>query len=160
MTGHVTAADSPVIELGPGTGTFTRALLARGVPEHKLALVEADQAFARTLRCNFPYARHLTMDAARLGQVEALFHQEAAGAVISGLPLLSIPVKQAESILEGVFSRHLRPDGVFYQFTYGLRFPLPAAVMERLGLQALRIGYVLANMPPAGVYCIRRRTYE
>jgi phosphatidylethanolamine/phosphatidyl-N-methylethanolamine N-methyltransferase len=45
MTARITAADWPVIELGPGTGTFTRALLARGVPEHRLALVEADPAF-------------------------------------------------------------------------------------------------------------------
>lgn len=157
MTARITAADSPVIELGPGTGAFTRALLARGIPEHRLALVEADPAFARTLKYQFPTARHLPMDAAHLGQMDALFHAEPAGAVISGLPLLSIPLHKATAILEAAFSHHLRTDGTFYQFTYGPRFPLPAWVLEHLGLQARRVGFALVNMPPAAVYCIQRR---
>src|SRR5262249_28542876 len=44
---RLTPADLPIIELGPGTGTFTEALIARGVPEDALALVEADPGFAR-----------------------------------------------------------------------------------------------------------------
>jgi phosphatidylethanolamine/phosphatidyl-N-methylethanolamine N-methyltransferase len=97
------------------------------------------------------------MDAAHLGRMDALFHNETAGAVVSGLPLLSIPAKKAAMILEGAFSRHLRAGGAFYQFTYGPCFPLPPRVLEHLGLQASRVGFVLANMPPAAVYCIRRR---
>ena len=49
MTTHVNHLDGPVIELGPGTGVFTRALLARGVPTHRLALIEADPVFASAL---------------------------------------------------------------------------------------------------------------
>ena len=42
--------------LGPGTGVFTRALLARGVPEDSLALVEYGSDFARLLQFRFPRA--------------------------------------------------------------------------------------------------------
>jgi len=156
MTRHVGAFDGPVIELGPGTGALTRALLARGVPPQRLALVEAAPRFADALGRRYPQLRLLRMDAARLGQIEPLFGDERAGAVISSLPLLSIPPAQVAAIVEGVFERQLRSDGSFYQFTYGPRCPLPPALLERLGLRARRVGRVLLNLPPAAVYCISR----
>ncbi|MGO7726283.1 phospholipid methyltransferase, partial [Rhizobium ruizarguesonis] len=38
MTSEIAALDGPIIELGPGTGFFTRALLARGVSEADLTV--------------------------------------------------------------------------------------------------------------------------
>src|SRR5487761_1653071 len=67
MTAHVSQLDGPVIELGPGTGALTRALLARGVLPHRLALIEADPHFADALAKRYPNATILRMDAARLG---------------------------------------------------------------------------------------------
>ncbi|MDR8269479.1 phospholipid methyltransferase, partial [Acinetobacter baumannii] len=52
---------------------------------------------------------------------------------------------------------HLRVDGRFYQFTYGPHCPVPRRVLARLGLQARRIGFTLANLPPASVFRIERR---
>lgn len=156
MTRHVGALDGPVIELGPGTGALTRALLARGVPPQRLTLVEAAPRFAAALARRYPGVRLLRMDAAQLGQVESLFGDERAGAVISSLPLLSMPPAQVAAIVQGVFERQLRDDGRFYQFTYGRRCPLPAALLERLGLEARHVGSALLNLPPAAVYCIRR----
>ena len=95
------------------------------------------------------------MDATRLKDVE-LFGGKAAGAVVSGLPLLSMPPKKVIAILEGAFG-HLRPDGAFYQFTYGPRCPVKRTLLDRLGLKATRIGRAVANVPPAAVYRIRRR---
>src|SRR5262249_14401779 len=90
ITADLTPADLPIIELGPGTGAFPEALIARGVPESALALVEADGSFARNLRTRFQRARVLTMDAAQLEGMEPLF-DKPPGAAVSGLPLLSMP---------------------------------------------------------------------
>jgi phospholipid N-methyltransferase len=157
MTSHVNRHHGPVIELGPGTGVFTRALLARGLPTHQLALVEADPVFARALTERYPDARVLSMDAAQLGHTQPLFGDRRASAVISGLPLLSMPAAQVMAIVRGVFERQLCADGAFYQFTYGPRCPLPRGLLERLDLEAVRVGNVLLNLPPATVYRIVRR---
>lgn len=155
ITSEISPASAPVIELGPGTGVFTRALIARGVPEDRLALIESGSEFARLLAERFPRARTLWMDAARLGDA-AIFPGEGAGAVISGLPLLSMPPRKVMAILDGAFGQ-MRDGGAFYQFTYGPRCPAPRALLERLGLKAARIGGVIANLPPAAVYRIRKR---
>ena len=49
ITAEITPACAPVIELGPGTGVFTRSLIARGIPEERLALIEYSRDFARRL---------------------------------------------------------------------------------------------------------------
>ena len=157
MTAHVEHLDGPVIELGPGTGVFTRALLARGLPTHRLALIETNPVFANALSERYPGMRIFGIDAAQLGQTPSLFGDEKAGAVISGLPLLSMPAQQVASIIHGVFDRQLRADGMFYQFTYGPRCPLPDSLLQQLDLEAVRIGNALLNLPPAAVYRIGRR---
>ena len=157
MTMHVSTLGGPVIELGPGTGVLTRALLARGVLPHRLALIEADPYFAKALSQRYPQTTILRMDAAQLGNTEPLFGEERACAVVSGLPLLSMPASQVAAIVQGVFERQLAAGGSFYQFTYGLRCPLPATLLQRLNLQAHRVGSALLNLPPAAVYCISRQ---
>lgn len=155
ITADITSDIAPVIELGPGTGVFTRALLDRGVAERDLVLVEAGPDFARRLARRFPAARLLAMDAARLHRLPR-GEGRLAGAVISGLPMLSMPPRKMYAILAGAF-RHLRRDGAFYQFTYGPRCPVPTVVLDRLDLRAQRIGGVFVNLPPASVYRISRR---
>lgn len=158
ITTEITPASAPVIELGPGTGVFTRALLARGVPPERLTLVEFSPDFAVRLAERFPGVQVLAMDAARLGRASSTEPglREPAGAVVSGLPLLSMPPRKIFAILDGAFQA-MRPDGAFYQFTYAPRCPVPRAVLERLGLKATRIGRIFANVPPAAVYRISRR---
>lgn len=155
ITAAITPECAPVIELGPGSGVFTRSLIARGIPAHRLALIEQDTIFADRLRLLFPDALVLEMDAARLSDVE-LFADERAGTVVSGLPLLLMSPKQVIAVLESAFE-HLRPGGVFYQFTYGRRSPVSRAILDRIGLAATRVGTTVANVPPAQVYRIDRR---
>ncbi len=154
MTREVLPADGPVLELGPGTGMFTRALLDRGVPERDLTLVEFGSNFAAMLQRRFPEASVLCMDAARIAKDAR--HTRAFGSVVSGLPLLSIPVRKVMAILVGAFTL-LRAGGSFYQFTYGPRCPVPRPILDRLGLKAKRIGGTVLNLPPASVYRISRR---
>lgn len=155
ITAGISPATGPVLELGPGTGAFTRALLARGVAERDLTLIEYGPDFAQLLGRRFPSARVIWMDAAR---IERIGHFEGApfGATVSGLPLLSMPPKKVMAILGGSFER-MRPDGAFYQFTYGPRCPVSQRVLDRLGLRAARVGRAFMNVPPAAVYRITRR---
>ncbi|MFC5742331.1 class I SAM-dependent methyltransferase [Dyella tabacisoli] len=155
MTREITCRSGRVIELGAGTGVFTRALLARGVREANLVLVEQNADFALLLRTRFPQARLLRIDAIQLGDW-ARVEPGCTGAVVSGLPLLNLTAERIMAILTGAFAC-LTEDGAFYQFTYGLACPIPRALLLRLDLEATRIGYVVRNMPPAAVYRIRRR---
>ncbi|WP_276199835.1 methyltransferase domain-containing protein [Chelatococcus sp. XZ-Ab1] len=155
ITREIGPASAPVIELGPGTGAFTEAILARGVDARDLVLVEYGSDFARLLQARFDRARVLWMDAARLAQVE-LFDGRPAGAVVSGLPLLNLSPRKVMAILDGAF-RHLRPQGAFYQFTYGMRCPVPRTILDRLGLRATHLGRTVRNVPPAAVYRITAR---
>jgi phospholipid N-methyltransferase len=156
ITAEISAENAPVIELGPGSGVFTRALIERGIPQARLALVEQCEAFAGQLTAQFPQARVLCIDAAQL-EARTAIGGERAGAVVSGLPLLLMPAPTVATILERAFEC-LRPEGAFYQFTYGPRSPVPREVLDRLGLVARRVGTVLGNFPPAFVYRIRRRS--
>lgn len=155
ITSGVATNSGPVLELGPGTGVFTRALIDKGVREDHLTLVEYGPAFVAMLEARFPAARVLRLDAARIRQAR-LLPAASYGAVISGLPLLNFPLCKTMAILEGAFGL-LKPNGAFYQFTYGLGCPVPRRLLDRLGLKARKIGSTFANLPPASVYRISSR---
>ncbi|MBY5416443.1 class I SAM-dependent methyltransferase [Rhizobium leguminosarum] len=155
MTAEISGKTGTVIELGPGTGVFTEALLQQGVAEENLVLIEYGADFASQLSLRFPTARIIQMDAAKLSRF-SLQPSAPVGAVVSGLPLLSMPIRKVHAILEGAFS-HLRHNGAFYQFTYGPRCPIARPLLDRLGLKATYVGWTLANIPPAAVYRISRR---
>jgi phospholipid N-methyltransferase len=155
ITSEISPHSAPVLELGPGTGVFTRALLGRGLREDQLILIEQDPHFVRLLQREYPDAWIVQMDAAHLHQMN-IVDGEPAGAVVSGLPLLSMSMRRRIAILQFAF-RHMRPGASYYQFTYGLRCPIPRPVLERMGLKATRMGATLINAPPATVYRIRVR---
>ncbi|MER8472096.1 SAM-dependent methyltransferase [Mesorhizobium sp. M1328] len=134
MTREISSAQSPVVELGPGTGVFTRQLIIRGVPQQRIALVENAASLARVLRRQFPAAALLDIDATELRRCNP-FDGEKIGTVISSLPLSTMPAWRVFAILYGAF-HILRPGGAVYQFTYGWRCPVPDTVLDRIGLYA------------------------
>lgn len=148
----VLPCEAPVIELGAGTGAFAQALLERGVPQHRLALIELGSEFAEFLRLAYPEASVLGI--AALGGTE-LFRGEKAGAAVCSLPLHAMPARQVTAILTGAFA-HLRADGAFYQISFGARFPVRSEILDRLGLDAERIDTVRENTPPAAIHRITR----
>lgn len=154
MTAGLGPDTGPVLELGPGTGAFTRALIDRGIPPDRITAVETSAAFATALARRFPQVRVIHGDAARLRRM-AQVAPGGAGAVICGLPLLSIPPGGLLRILDGAMAA-LRPGGVFRLFTYGHRCPVPPAVLDRLGLVARHEALVALNLPPASVYLLER----
>lgn len=155
ITSEIDPRHAPVLELGPGTGVFTEALIARGIAPADLTLVEYGARFAALMKERYPEARVLQASAARLDGA-ALFPARQAGAVVSGLGLLAMPTRTVLAILAGSFDC-LRRGGAFYQFTYGPKCPVARPVLDRLGLKAVRIGGTMRNIPPASVYRITRR---
>ena len=155
ITRDISAKTGPVLELGPGTGAFTYQLLKRGVRQQDLTLIEYGSDFMRLLQLRFPGARVLWMDAARLAS-ERLYEGAPVGAVVSGLPLLNMSPRKVISIVSGAFS-YMRPNGAFYQFTYGMRCPVPRPILDRLGLRATLVDRAILNVPPAAVYRLTRR---
>ena len=154
MVKGLDAGIGTVIELGPGTGVFTRQLLACGIPEQNLVLIELNRKFSQKLQTTYPTATVIN------GAAEALprLHLKQAGAVISGLPFLSMRDKQIDAILHGAFEV-LQTNGVFIQFTYGYKCPVKPYILQNHGLIAERNSFVLNNFPPASVYHIRKRQH-
>ena len=156
ITNDLNPLNGPVLELGPGTGVFTDALIRGGVMERDLTLVELESAFAKLLAARYPQATVLTQNAAYLEGPNPSSVSKY-GVIVSGLPLLSLSPSTVVRILIRAFALS-RNDAAFYQFTYGWRCPVPKAILERLDLHAIRIGTVFSNLPPASVYKIVRNT--
>lgn len=142
-----------VVEFGPGTGVFTRAILKAGVRPADLVLFEMNPDFAAHLRKTFP---GVTVHVA--GAQDVANHCETGvGAVISGLPLLSMPTDIRRAIVGGAFNVLCR-GGAMVQFTYGPKPPLDPGSFDALGLTHDRKAKVWFNIPPATVYAFRRRS--
>ncbi len=143
-----------VIELGGGTGRITRALLDAGVAPDRLIVIENDEKLASLLRVRFPQLRIIQGDARDLLSLLAPFGITHASAVISGLPLLSMPPETQQRIVEQAFAL-MGEDGTFVQFTYGPVSPVMGRA--RVGLIAEVTGRVWRNFPPASVWRYRRQ---
>lgn len=158
MARYVNVASSgPVIELGPGTGPVTQALLQRGVDPSRLILVEYDPAFCRLLERRFPGVRVVQGDAYNLRQTLAGVLDAPAAAIVSSLPLLNRPEPSRIALLADAFNL-LAPDGMFVQFTYGMISPIPRKGAAGLTFTAEASQPVWLNLPPARVWCYRPAT--
>lgn len=144
-----------VIELGAGTGEVTKALLAAGIPADRLALVERDPELASFLRRHFAGPRIVEGDAARLPKILSQQGIGSVSAVVSSLPLLSLPADVVRGIVEGVFDA-LPRGGALVQFTYGPAQPVPRSLSQALRLVGTRGSRIWRNMPPAVVWTFRR----
>lgn len=147
-----------VVELGAGTGVFTRELIARGCPEERLLVVELSAEMADRLREEFPRADVHNADARRLVELVAASTHLRVGevdAVVSGLGFLSMPEQITHDILQAVF-RVLKPGGRLVTFTYGRRPSVPEPVQQQLGLKVSTGGRTWFNIPPARVYIYQR----
>lgn len=144
-----------VVELGAGTGEVTKALLAAGISSERLVLVERDPEFATFLRRHFDGPRIVEGDAARLPALLADHGLAPVAAVVSSLPLLSLPSEVVNGIVAGVFDA-LPRGGALVQFTYGPTPPVPRALRQRLRLAAVPGRRIWRNVPPAVVWTFTR----
>jgi phosphatidylethanolamine/phosphatidyl-N-methylethanolamine N-methyltransferase len=140
----------PVLELGPGTGAVTAALIARGFAPGRIVAIEYDADLAQRVAHRFPGVRVINGDAFDLARTLGDHAEARFAAVVSSLPLLNFPQAQRDRLMEQVFSR-LAPGAPFIQFSYGMNPP----VQPPFGATVTRAALILRNLPPARVWVYR-----
>ena len=141
--------ESFVLELGPGTGAVTQALIERGLREERLVAIERNPKMARLLRQRFPSAHIITGDAWHLDDLLRECHEpiESVGAVISSLPLLNFPPDEADALAEKIRAI-LEHGGKWVQYSYHLGNGHHKSAMH---FQRLASKIIWLNLPPARV---------
>jgi len=146
--------DSYVLELGPGTGAVTEALIGRGLREDRLVAIEFNPTLARLLRKRYPQAHIITGDAWKLDELLLERNEpiSTVGAVISSLPLVNFPLEQAERLAEKIRTV-LEPHGTWVQYSYHIHKRRTRGT-SRFRLLSSKI--VWLNLPPARVNVYRK----
>lgn len=137
-----------IVELGPGTGPVTGALLARGIPAQRLLLIESEPQFVAVLRRLFPQIDIRRGDALRLEH--HLSSSSTIAAVVSGLPLLHFPLQIRQDLIHRSLACQ-RPGGLFIQLSYGWRPPVAAQPGFSVNKKT-----VWSNFPPAHIWTYRK----
>jgi len=147
-----TASKGPVVELGPGTGAITSALVEHGVDQSRLVLVEYNPGFCALLRDRYPQATVVQGDAYRLRDTLWNVLAMPATAVVSGLPLVTKPMLTRLKLVRDAFAA-LAPGAPFVQFTYSVVPPIPKSLP---GVSTEASERIWMNLPPARVWVYRK----
>lgn len=143
----------PVLELGPGDGAITRAILERGIDPRNLHSVEYCEGFLPGLRRRYPGVNFIHGDASNISQIARERGLERFDVIISALPLLNFPIMQRVRLINAALGL-LEPGRPLVQFSYGLNPPVPA----RSGRYVVHhLDTVLLNLPPARLWTYQQR---
>jgi phosphatidylethanolamine/phosphatidyl-N-methylethanolamine N-methyltransferase len=144
--------DWPILELGPGTGPVTAALIERGVAPDRIVAVEFNPDFCALLVQRFRGLNVVEGDAYDLTMTLPPGLSGPYAAVVSSLPLLNRPPPARVAAIDGALERVL-PGGGLVQFSYGFGPPVKATPRR---FTVAQTAFVLANLPPARVWVYRR----
>ncbi|MEA2918480.1 MAG: phosphatidylethanolamine/phosphatidyl-N-methylethanolamine N-methyltransferase [Bradyrhizobium sp.] len=142
----------PVVELGPGTGAITSALIDHGIDQKRLVLVEYNPGFCALLRDRYPLAKVVQGDAYALRDSLWDVLSMPASAVVSGLPLVTKPMLTRLRLIRDAFLA-LAPGAPFVQFTYSVVPPIPKSLP---GVSTEASERIWMNLPPARVWVYRK----
>lgn len=142
----------PVLEVGPGTGVITRAILERGVKPENLYAVEYSHDFVQHLRRLYPGVNVIEGDAFNLNDTLGEHSGLTFDSVVTGVPLLNFPVAQRISYLESLLDR-IPAGRPVVQLTYGPMSPIPPG---RGNYTVEHFHFVLRNIPPTRLWIYRR----
>jgi phosphatidylethanolamine/phosphatidyl-N-methylethanolamine N-methyltransferase len=145
-------SEGPVVELGPGTGAITSALIEHGIDQKRLVLVEYNPGFCALLRDRYPHAKVVQGDAYRLRDSLRNVLSARASAVVSGLPLVTKPMLTRLKLIREAFVA-LAPGAPFVQFTYSVAPPIPKSLP---GVSTEASERIWMNLPPARVWVYRK----
>jgi phospholipid N-methyltransferase len=140
--------DAYALELGPGTGAVSQALIERGLREARLIAIERSPKMAAHLRSRFPRAKIITGDAFQLDQLlkDHAGHIRQISTVISSLPLMNFRADLAHDLAKKI--RAILPTGgKLVQYTYRIRRQPKAAAH----FDFVASNVVWFNCPPARV---------
>jgi phosphatidylethanolamine/phosphatidyl-N-methylethanolamine N-methyltransferase len=143
---------APVVELGPGTGAITNALIEHGIDQKRLVLVEYNPGFCALLRDRYPQAKVVQGDAYALRDSLGDVLSAPASAVVSGLPLVTQPMLKRLKLIRDAFVA-LAPGAPFVQFTYSVAPPIPKSLP---GVSTQASERIWMNLPPARVWVYRK----
>lgn len=142
----------PVLELGPGTGVITRAILERGVQPDKLFAIEYASEFVAHLRKRFPDVNLIQGDAFNLDETLGENAGLTFDSIVSGVPLLNFPVEQRIRYVEDLLNR-IPPGRPIVQLTYGPRSPVPPG---KGNYRVTRFDFIIRNIPPTTLWLYSR----
>ena len=151
MAAQIPSNEGQVLELGPGTGAITQAIIARGIAASRIVAVEHDPGFADLLNARFGGLYVLRGDALNLKTVLGT-PRRSYTAVVSGLPLINFPMKTRRAVIEDGLAR-VRPGGPFIQISYRGT----PAMAESDDIQVRCAAFVWRNLPPGYVWVYRRQ---
>lgn len=142
----------PVLELGPGTGAITKAILQRGIAPEKLYSIEYSKDFYDQLITDFPDVNFINGDAFDLKtSLGAAYHQQF-DCVISAVPMLNFPMDTRIRLLDELLS--LLPEGrPVIQISYG---PVSPIVAKPELYTIKHFNFVVRNIPPAQLWSYTR----
>jgi phosphatidylethanolamine/phosphatidyl-N-methylethanolamine N-methyltransferase len=149
------AGAGPVVELGPGTGPVTAALIERGIAPGRLVLIEFNAEFCELLRTRYPGVRVIHGDAFAAPAILEALNAAPLAAVVSFLPLYGRTPAARERLLIDLL-RMGQPGASFIQATYFPRSPIP---IDRRLIHATVSRRVWRNLPPAVVWTYRLCTH-
>jgi phosphatidylethanolamine/phosphatidyl-N-methylethanolamine N-methyltransferase len=155
------AGNVRVVELGPGTGAFTRAIVPRLGRSASMLAIDREPVFIERLQQHWPRVQSVCASAANLPALVAERGLLPVDHIVSGLPFASLPAEATKAILDGI-DQTLRVGGTFTTFQYVHAYRMKAAVMfreemnRRMAVEPRRL-LVMWNLPPAYVLTWRRR---
>lgn len=142
----------PVLELGPGTGAITKAILGRGVKPEKLVAVEYSTDFYEHLVRLYPGVNFINGDAFNLDKTLGSMTDQTFDSVVSAVPLLNFPMQARIALLESLLDR-LPAGRPVVQISYGPVSPIIARP-DRYHIQ--HFDFIVRNIPPAQLWIYRR----
>jgi phospholipid N-methyltransferase len=164
MVEPVSCTGEPVVvELGPGTGAFTRVIRDRLAGRGRQLAVELNPLLAERVAGLFPDVEVVNGDACQLADLLSERGITSVDVVVSGLPWAAFSAELQRSIMASV-GQVLSPHGAFTTFAYGMAAWTPAGRRMRALLRdqfdELVVGRTVSrNVPPAFVYYARRPRY-
>lgn len=142
-----------IVELGPGTGVFTRKILEKLHPEGKLFVFELNDAFMAMLKKEFKDERVVLIhdSAEKISYYLGQHSIEKADAIISSLPLANFPINLKNNILQESH-RAMSDKATYVQFQYSLN----AKNSIKHIFKHVKISFTPANFPPAFIYYCKK----
>lgn len=142
----------PVLELGPGTGIITKAIIKRGVAPENIVSIEYSTDFYQHLTRTIAGVNFINGDAFDLDRTLGRWKDRTFDAVISAIPMLSFPMEQRIALLEDLLDR-MAPGRPVVQITYSPVSPIDARPDR---FQIRHLDFVVRNIPPAQLWVYSR----